>query len=355
MSNDKKDAPKAKDPIAAALGAKGGKARAANLTPEQLSEIARKGGVAKAKAKAAEAPKATHEGELHVGAVSLPCYNLPDGRRVFSQGGMLEALSLSRGGNRKLGRDRLANFAMGKGISTFISEHLASRINSPFQFRSKSGGSVAHGYEAAILPDLCRAVIEAALKGKLQAHQHQDLIQRCVILQGGFATVGINALVDEATGFQADRARDELQKILSAYVVEEMRPYVPLFPTEFFKQIYKLHGWQFIEGNAKHPSVVGHYINEWIYNRLPRPVLPKLRELNPTNANGRRRHKHHQYLTVDTGLPHLDGQINSVVALMRAASGDKALFERLLANAYPVVGEQLHLIPGDPKNPERRR
>jgi len=348
MSKDKKDDTKPKDPIAAALGAKGGKARADSLTPERLAEIGKKG------AQGRWAPKATHEGVLHVGEVSLPCYNLPDGRRVFSNGGMLDALSLSRGSNPKLGRDRLANFIMGKAISRFISAHLAGVIHSPFPFRSKSGGTEAHGYEATILPDLCGAVIQAALKGALQA-QHKDIIERCRLLQGGFATVGIIALVDEATGYQADRARDELQKILAAYVLPDLRPYVPLFPTDFFKLIYKLHGWQFVEGNAKHPGVVGIFINQWIYHRLPSPVLPKLRELNPTNENGRRRHKHHQYLTVDTGLPHLDAQINSVMALMRAANGDKPLFERLLANAYPMVGEQMHLIPGDPNVPEGRR
>ena len=40
-----------KDPAAKALGAKGGKARAAKLTPEQRSEIARKAATARWKAR----------------------------------------------------------------------------------------------------------------------------------------------------------------------------------------------------------------------------------------------------------------------------------------------------------------
>jgi hypothetical protein len=36
----------------------------------------------------------------------------------------------------------------------------------------------------------------------------------------GFARVGIIALVDEATGFQRDRTKDALSKILEAYIAK---------------------------------------------------------------------------------------------------------------------------------------
>jgi hypothetical protein len=327
-------------------GLKGGRARAAKMTAEERTAAARKA------AEARWIPKATHAGTLRIGEIELPCFVLENGKRVLSQNGMAGALGMTRGGSRKVPGDRIANFLAGNAIKPFVPAQLAMIPGIPF--RVPQGGQRGNGYEATVLADVC-AVVLAARRARVLSDRYAPLIDRCEVLLGAFARVGIIALVDEATGYQADRARDELQKILDAYVVPEMRPYVPLFPTEFFKQIYRLHGWQFVEGNAKHPGVVGHFINEWIYSRLPRPVLPKLRELNPTNENGRRRHKHHQYLTVDTGLPHLDGQINSVVALMRAASGDKPLFERLLANAYPAPGEQMHLIPGDAPAPEKRR
>ncbi len=71
-----------------------------------------------------------------------------------------------------------------------------------------------------------------------------------------------------------------------------------------------------------------------------RPI--ELRKKNPS-VEGRRRHKHHQFLTYDTGIPHLDRQIASVTTLMRASS-NKEMFNRLLVNAFPKLGEQL-LIP----------
>lgn len=39
-----------------------------------------------------------------------------------------------------------------------------------------------------------------------------------------FARVGITALVDEATGYQYDREKNELQKILKAYIAEDLLP-----------------------------------------------------------------------------------------------------------------------------------
>jgi len=60
----------------------------------------------------------------------------------------------------------------------------------------------------------------------------------------GLARVGIIALVDEATGYQEVRARQELQRILEAYVQAELRPWIKTFPDEFFKEIYRLQGWE---------------------------------------------------------------------------------------------------------------
>jgi hypothetical protein len=52
-----------------------------------------------------------------------------------------------------------------------------------------------------------------------------------------FARVGIVALVDEATGFQDIRARDDLHKILEAYIAKELLPWTKRFPNEFYKEI----------------------------------------------------------------------------------------------------------------------
>mgnify|MGYP003561277120 CR=1 FL=1 len=52
-----------------------------------------------------------------------------------------------------------------------------------------------------------------------------------------FARVGITALVDEATGYQYERENDELQKILKAYISEELLPWQKRFPDIFYNCI----------------------------------------------------------------------------------------------------------------------
>lgn len=111
-----------------------------------------------------------------------------------------------------------------------------------------------------------------------------------------------------------------------------------LFPEEFFRQIYRLRGWEYREGNKRGPRYIGKLINRYVYDQLPPGVPQKLRELNPS-INGQRKHKHHQFLTENTGEPHLDRQITVVTTLMRIAQ-NKHDFEALFRRAYPKSGEQ---------------
>jgi hypothetical protein len=40
--------------------------------------------------------------------------------------------------------------------------------------------------------------------------------------------------LDEATGYQRDRARDALEKILEEFIAKELRPWVPTFPDAYY-------------------------------------------------------------------------------------------------------------------------
>jgi P63C domain len=68
------------------------------------------------------------------------------------------------------------------------------------------------------------------------------MIAAAGILIRGLADVGIIGLVDEATGYQRYRARDALAKILEEFIAKELRPYVRLFPEEFYEQLFRLRG-----------------------------------------------------------------------------------------------------------------
>jgi hypothetical protein len=88
------------------------------------------------------------------------------------------------------------------------------------------------GYPAEILPMVCEVYLDARDKGALQANQASAALTAYVLMRG-LARVGIIALVDEATGYQEVRARQELQPILEAYVQAEFRPWIKRSPDEF--------------------------------------------------------------------------------------------------------------------------
>lgn len=173
------------------------------------------------------------------------------------------------------------------------------------------------------------------------------IAQVCEVLLRGFAAVGIVALVDEATGYQADRDRQELHKILEAYISKELLPWTKRFPDVFYKQMFRLWGWRYPpdarEGSPRGPRYVGKLTKQLIYEKLPRGVLNELERLNPPNEKWQRRSRHPQHLTEGIGNQHLEKQIAVVTALMRGAS-NKGQFKRLFARNFPEGHEQTEMF-----------
>ncbi len=287
--------------------------------------------------------RATHgspDHPLRIADIEIPCFVLEDGRRVLAQRGMVDALGMSRGSSGSRGGDRLAKFVAGKALEPFIPNALTAVTTEPILFRAPNG-KTAYGYEATILADICDAVLAARKAGALQKQQ-LHIAERCEVLVRGFARVGIVALVDEATGYQAVRDRDELHKLLDAYVNKEFLPWTKRFPDAFYQELFRLRGWRYSPLDVKRPILVGKLTNKLVYEKLPPGVLEELRRINPVTEKGYRRRRHHQYLTQDIGHPHLQGHIAAVIAVMRAASS-WAGFKRLFSRAFPTPGDQTEL------------
>lgn len=282
---------------------------------------------------------------LKIGNIEIPCYVLEDERRVLVQGGMIQALDISHGGSGSRGGDRLAKFTHQDRLKSFISNEVLVRTENPIRFRTTTG-SLAYGYEAEDLAKICFAVLDAAKNKKLQKQQ-EHIVRQCEILVRGFAIVGINALVDEATGYQAIRTKEALAKILEKYIAKEVREWTKTFPDDFYREMFRLKGWSMNDlSSIKRPSVIGHYTNDVIYRRLAPGVLKALREINPTIKPKYRKQKHFQWLTGDVGNPALARHLHAVMGLMRASTkwGD---FIRLLNRSFPRLGDTGELLLDD--------
>lgn len=320
---------------------KGGKARAAALSPAERSDIARRAGQARW---GTTIPAAPFSGALKIGDRHIDCAVLEDGRRVINQSTMLTALERTGGARRGPGPRGLPVLSA-LNLQPFIDDELRQLAENPVSYRLPTGQR-AIGYDAEILPMICEVYLEARQHPRVLTKNQLPVARAAEILLRGLARIGLVALIDEATGYQEVRARAELQLILEAYVASELRPWIKMFPDDFFKETYRLQGWEYKPGTSKRTPYVGKLIKKYVYEQLPPGVLDELQRLNPRTESGHRAHRHHQLLTADTGNKHLDRQISTVTTLMRIAR-TKAEFETLFERAFPPVNPRLPLDLGE--------
>lgn len=237
--------------------------------------------------------------------------------------------------------DRLHQFANGKSVNPYISKELMNRIENAIRFQAPTGGMPATGYEATILPDICDAVLTAREEGVL-APQQLHIAKQCEILVRGFARVGIIALVDEATGYQRDRAKDALAKILEAFIAKELRPWLQTFPADFYEQMFRLRGLDYPTTSVRRPQYFGVLTNDVVYKRIAPGVLNELKRVTPKNESGRPKHRFFQRLTANVGYPKLREHLGAVVAIMKLSSNWHDFMNKL-DSLHPRYNETIPL------------
>lgn len=331
--------------------AKGGKARAKKLTAEERSEIAKKGAAARHANRGTEKlPKATHKGVLKVADTEIPCFVLEDGRRVISGRGMTSAIGMK---GRGQGIARIAELKALKAIQNNV---LPMAILNPIQFLGGSPkvGVPSDGFEATVLQDLCEALLQARDLGALSTEHERRYAQFADMLIRSFARVGIVALVDEATGYQAERPQDALQAYLEKLVSKELASWVKKFPDEFYENIYKLKGWPWPGMGKNRYSVVGTYTRDLVFERIAPGLLPELERRSPKNEKGQRANKLHQWLTADIGDPMLSQHMHSLIMFQRLAIANGYgwnKFIKTVDQVLPRKGQTIEMPLDDPNSP----
>lgn len=164
----------------------------------------------------------THDGELDLAGFKLPCCVLEDGTRILSSRGIHDALKMAEEDDQQKRGPRLKEYLSQKSLQPFINtEKERGRFDPIICYK---GNVKIRGYEATTLVDICNVYLEARKHIGLSPRQ-AIIAEQCEILVRAFAKVGIIALIDEATGYQYKRERDELQKqlqkILGIYVLKK--------------------------------------------------------------------------------------------------------------------------------------
>jgi len=326
------------------LGAKkGGRARANVLTPDERSEIARNAVRARwEKAGKVLAPKTTEptvgwarlkkvagpaipysmfHGDLKLGDINLECHVLNDGRRVLTQREVVRVLS----GGRDSG-------TLGRYLERLPSYRPDLIENRTFQF-SASSQSVATGYEATTLIEICELYLNARRDGLLKRSQLK-LAEMAEIIVRACAKVGIIALIDEATGFQEVRERNALQQKLEAFIAEELGEWAKLFPDEFWYELARLEGIQY--SPRSRPLRWGKYVMSFVYDAVDKDVGKVLREKNP---DPHYLQNHHQWLK-EFGREKIHDHLERVIAVMKTCD-DMEQFRHRFAHVFQKTPLQL--------------
>src|SRR5215470_10240167 len=277
------------------LGAsKGGKARAESLTPEQRADIAKV-----AAATRWGVPEAIVDGNLRINGAVIPCAVFEKDEkpiRVITENGITNALLGSRSGaSKRLKKAQtehgapLPIFVAPRNLLPFISNDLLDGLLHPLVYRVKN--RVAKGFPAELLPQICNVWLMARDATTLLPQQ-MEKCKKADILMRGLAEVGIIALVDEATGYQDLKDKDDLHRILELFISKELLPWTKRFPDEYWKEMCRLRGWKFNPCNpAQGPRYMSQIIHYTVYDQLPDNVLKVLKEKNPIVKDGRRKHK----------------------------------------------------------------
>jgi hypothetical protein len=322
----------------------GGAARASKMTPEARKAASQK--ALEAKREMALLPKATHgspDKPLIIGGAELVCYVLEDGTRLITQEGFLSALGRAKkakggqGASAETGVDKTPSFLSANNLKPFINNELIESTT-PVIFRTPSG-SKAFGYKAELLPKVCNIYLQLRDSEKDLASQ-KNMIKSADILMRGLAEVGIIALVDEATGYQKDRAKDALARILETFVAKELQPYMKTFPADYYEQLFRLRGLPYPPEVASfRPQYFGKLTNDIIYKRIA-PGL--LLELKKQNDKDEKKGKLFQRLTLDAGYQKLRDHISGTVMAMKLSSDYPDFIEKM-NKFYPRYGDTLQL------------
>jgi len=276
-------------------------------------------------------PVAEWQGELEMG---LPVFVLSDGRRIISRTGATSALTgLTNQGS-------LETYVQVEALKGYVPDNLDD-LMVEFIIKEVTHRKVM-GLTAETFLDICSGYVQAMQDGKLKTARQEQIALKAATFLAACSKVGLIALIDEATGYQYERAEDALRVKLKLFLEDEMRPWEKTFPDELWREFGRLTNWK---GTIhKRPKYWGHLVNELVYGYLDEDVSEWLRSNAPEPRHGR---NYHQWLTAQYGLKKLVEHIWMLIG-MASTCTTMAQLKAMMAERYGRQGV-LFVTYVDPK------
>ncbi len=350
---------------------RGGKARAQRLSPDERSEIALQAanvrwGKARKIAPSADGdletdhdaiddtsepisgvpmPEAKYKGVLRVLNIEIPCYVLSDGRRVIGRTSITEMLTGIKGGGS------LEKYIGVAALRPYINlEKVVARMVA-FRLPEVEGlERNVRGLSADELIEICQGFV-AALDESTRPNGAVHLTSRQIemalkasMFLAACAKVGLDALIDEATGYQYERAQDALEVKLRAYLETEMRKWEPTFPNELWVEFGRITGWT--RSVTQRPKYWGKLVMELVYEYLDPDVAKWLRDNAPKPQHGQ---NYHQWLSSQYGLRKLTEHIWKLIGIAKTCQNLSELKDKMaeLHGRQPIQYRMYLPFPGE--------
>lgn len=166
--------------------------------------------------------------------------------------------------------------------------------------------------------DICKAYVAALSADILSSKtaltdRQREIAIKCSILLSACANVGLDALIDEATGYQYERKEDELQIKLRLYIAEELREWEKTFPDELWEEFGRLTNWA--TPLKSRPKWWGKLVIELIYDTLDKDVAKYLRENKPPTGV-----HWHRHLTENIGIRQLVSRCYEIIGMSKTCN-----------------------------------
>lgn len=266
-------------------------------------------------------PFAKWRGAIDLGGDELDVYVLDTGERVISTRAAIKSFSDTDSGN-------LGNYIGVSALKSFINSDLI--LGELLEFAIPGTQFLGRGMTTEHFELICRGYVQALYEKAPLTDRQREIAIKCAVLTSGLTRTGLDALIDEATGYQHERAEDALQVKLRLFIAEELRAWEKTFPDELWEEFGRLTNWK--GPLTSRPKYWGKLVIELIYDTLDPDVARYLRENRP--AHGIR---WHQNLSESHGARQLVSRCYEIVGLAKSCQ-TMAELKQKVAHHYGKQG-----------------
>lgn len=270
-----------------------------------------------AESSALPSPFAKWRGHIDLGGDKLDVYVLDTGERVISTRAAIKSFSSTDSGN-------LGNYIGVSALKSYINSDLI--LGELLEFSIPGTQFLGRGMTTEHFELICRGYVQALYEKAPLTDRQREIAIKCAVLSAGLTRTGLDALIDEATGYQYERAEDALQVKLRMFIAEELRAWEKTFPDELWEEFGRLTDWKGPLNSR--PKYWGKLVIELVYDTLDPDVAKYLRENRPPPGV-----HWHRNLTENFGIKQLVSRCYEIVGLAKSCQ-DMGELRKKVAHHY---------------------